>query len=60
MGAGSAYTLASTGTDHHMVVWYDARLFGKRLGALILSRLAELGQEVVHDKDALDGIILLD
>lgn len=52
--------LASTGTDHHMVVWYDARLFGKRLGALILSGLAEVGQEVVHDKDALDGIVLLD
>lgn len=43
-----------------MVVVHDVRLFGNRLSALILSRLAEVRQEVVHHKDALDGTILLD
>ena len=47
------------GTNHNMVVVHDVRLFRNRLGALILSRLAELRQEVVHHKDALDGTILL-
>ena len=48
------------GTNHCMVVLHDFRLFKKRLSALILSRLAELRQEVIHDKDTLDGGILLD
>lgn len=43
-----------------MIVLHDIKMFGKCLGALILSRLAEVGQEVIHDKDALDGAILLD
>ena len=50
---------AEEGTDHYMVVLHDARSLRKRLGALILSRLAELRQEVVHHKDALAGSVLL-
>ena len=43
-----------------MVVTDGIRSRGKRLGTLILSRLAELWQEVVHDKDALHGDIPLE
>lgn len=43
-----------------MIVPQGAKLLGKGFSALILGRLAEVGQEVVHDKDILDGSILLD
>ncbi len=42
-----------------MVVMQRPVAFGGWLSALLLCRLAEVRQKVVHHKDALDGRILL-